>query len=75
MSMIGGGYTNFTNNIENESDTDNNDITEVTKNNKNVKNSDPSGINFKSKLPDFKKSVEMLRKVLRKGSVKVLGKI
>ena len=36
--------------------------------------SDPAGINFKSKLPEFKKSVDSLKKIYRKGSVRAIGK-
>ena len=71
---------------EGESD---DDIVEVTKASKTFKNSLftekqwgndeenslPAGINFKSKLPNFKKSVDALKKLFRKGSVKVIGKI
>ena len=75
--------------LDNDDTDSDDDIVEVTKTNKPVKNSlftekqwgdddggsDPAGINFKSKLPEFKKSVETLKKLYRKGSVKVLGKI
>ena len=37
-------------------------------------NANPAGINFKSKKSDFKKSVDKLKKVFRKGSVKSIGK-
>ena len=35
--------------------------------------SNPSGNNFKSKLPEFKKSEDTLKKVIRKGSAKLIG--
>ena len=41
----------------------------------NDENPDPAGINYKSKLPEFKKSVESLKKIFGKESVKVIGKI
>ena len=89
MSIIGGGEENTINNLEGESDSEPDDIEndEVTKTSKLIKNSfciekqwgdddeNPSGINFKSKLPHFKKLVELLRNVFRKGSVKAIGKI
>ena len=89
MSIIGGGEESTINNLEGESDSEPDDIEndEVTKTSKLIKNSfciekqwgdddeNPSGINFKSKLPHFKKLVETLRKVFRKGSVKAIGKI
>ena len=36
-------------------------------------NPEPSGVNFKSKLTAFSKSVEKLKKVFRKGSMKKIG--
>ena len=68
-------------------ESDNDSIVEANQTTKIIKNSlftekqwgndgdtsDPAGINFKSKLPEFKKSVVTLKKIFRKGSVRVIG--